>query len=349
MSDAASDWLINTIRHENAEKALWCSDENIQGSLTASKNWQTKPILMSNRWDVAQRAEEQGFIAYFSDFNFSVFEDESFSHVFYRISKEKPVTHHIINAAYRLLTPGGKFFISGQKNEGIKTYIDKAALLFASPTSAQKNGLIYTATLKKMSQHSTNFLDDSHYHQLRPIASLDSITPYSKPGLFGWNKIDQGSEFLIRELPAFLNTLPARPTGLLDLGCGYGYLTLMTATLDVTQRVLTDNNAAALTTASYNCERHGLNVQVIAADCGDQVQGTFDLILCNPPFHQGFAVDGDLTNKFIRGTKRLLAKNGSAVFVVNQFIPLERKASEYFRKVQLLADNGSFKVVALSH
>src|SRR5690606_9948663 len=83
----------------------------------------------------------------------------------------------------------------------------------------------------------------------------EGLTIHSKPGLFGWNKIDQGSEFLIQSLPAMLGTMPRPPASLLDLGCGYGYLTLMTKDLPLQGRVLTDNNAAALFTARHNCDR----------------------------------------------------------------------------------------------
>jgi 16S rRNA (guanine1207-N2)-methyltransferase len=86
---------------------------------------------------------------------------------------------------------------------------------------------------------------------------------------------------------------------------------------------------------------------VIPSDAGDTVEGNFDTIWCNPPFHQGFAIDEDMSAKFLKATKRLLAPEGHALFVVNTFIPLEKKALKYFRSVQALANNGSFKLIAL--
>ncbi len=349
MNDMAVTWLAQMITQENEGKSLWCSDENVLNALPAADKWAHKPAFMTNRWDVAQQAEQQGFPSFFSDFDFSGINDASLDRVFYRISKEKPVTHHIINQAHRALMPGGKLFLCGQKNEGIKTYIDKAGTLFGCGATAQKNGAVYTAVLEKRASHSAQQLDDSAYPQLRPIASPAGITIHSKPGLFGWNKIDQGSEFLIHTLPDLLNSLPRPPASLLDLGCGYGYLTLMTGHLPLEQRVLTDNNAAALGAAHRNCELNHISAQVIAADAGDQIRQMFDLILCNPPFHQGFSVDGDLTDKFLCSAKRLLARQGTAVFVVNQFISLEKKAREHFSSVKTLSHNGSFKVVALAH
>lgn len=349
MKDTALAWLAQIMTEDTAEGSLWCSDENVLTSLPATSQWAHKPSLMTNRWDVAQQARQSGFESQFSDFDFSEIRGASLTRVFYRISKEKPVTHHIINQAHRILRTEGKLFLCGQKNEGIKTYIDKAGKLFGCQATAQKIGTVYSAVLEKKTASSDQQLDDNTYRQLRPIAAPEGLTIHSKPGLFGWNKIDQGSEFLIQSLPAMLGTMPRPPASLLDLGCGYGYLTLMTKDLPLQGRVLTDNNAAALFTARHNCELNNIHAEIVPADAGDQIQQTFDLILCNPPFHQGFSIDGDLTNKFIRSAKRLLARHGRALFVVNQFIPLEKKAREHFGQVSTLDQNSSFKLVTLAH
>jgi 16S rRNA (guanine1207-N2)-methyltransferase len=87
---------------------------------------------------------------------------------------------------------------------------------------------------------------------------------------------------------------------------------------------------------------------VMADDCGGQLAPGFDLILCNPPFHQGFSVDGALTDKFLRQTRRLLSAQGMAVFVVNQFIALERAAQKYFRVIEPAGRNPSFKLIRLA-
>ena len=90
-----------------------------------------------------------------------------------------------------------------------------------------------------------------------------------------------------------------------------------------------------------------LHLEVVADAVARQLAPGFDLILCNPPFHQGFSVDAALTDKFLRQTRRLLSAGGVAVFVVNQFIPLERAAEKYFRRIETAARNQSFKLIRL--
>jgi 16S rRNA (guanine1207-N2)-methyltransferase len=193
-------------------------------------------------------------------------------------------------------------------------------------------------------------LDDSDYRQSRQIALDSGLRLFSKPGLFGWNKLDAGSALLIEQLKQ-LSPLPNPLKSGVDLGCGYGFLTIAAASLnickDINNWILTDNNAAALQLAQQNLLNNQLNGEVIAADAGKGILAKADLLLCNPPFHQGFGIDGDLTDKFLQSAKRLLAPQGIALFVVNQFIPLERKAAPLFSQIKVIIDNGSFKVIQL--
>src|SRR5690606_32717331 len=130
MLDLASQWLITQIAESSAGNSVWFSDENILPHLPALAGRHCQPLLISNRWDVAQQATQLGFIAQFSDFDCTAIEDNSQDAVFYRISKEKAVVHYIINQALRILKPGGELVICGLKNEGIKTFIEKIGTLF---------------------------------------------------------------------------------------------------------------------------------------------------------------------------------------------------------------------------
>uniref|UniRef100_UPI0035E455A9 class I SAM-dependent methyltransferase n=1 Tax=Aliamphritea hakodatensis TaxID=2895352 RepID=UPI0035E455A9 len=179
------------------------------------------------------------------------------------------------------------------------------------------------------------------------MASDANYAYSSKPGVFGWNKIDKGSEFLIEQLSLFTERLKQSPNRILDLGCGYGYLA-MNCSSDDCFVTATDNNATALLACEENFSRHNINGEVIPANCAEGISDRFPMVICNPPFHQGFSVVGDLTDTFLRATRRRLENDGIAAFVVNLHIPLERKASVHFDRVETIADNGSFKLVLLA-
>ncbi len=343
-------------------KTLWLTDENFAAPESISPTIKKQLTAVTNRFDVQQKLLEQDIECLFNDFDFTNLQDQKFDQIIYRLSKEKAVIHHILNNVHPLLAEQGKLILIGQKNDGIKRFSNNAQLYF-SDCSTEKNGISYSSTLSKpiTTEHR---LDDDTYETIRPIATITAeplipdspakeITLHSKPGTFGWEKIDAGSQFLIEQLPgiieAFYNAHNRHPKQLLDLGCGYGYLTLMTAALDLEQRTATDNNAAALLAMQYNAKKNHLDVDIIPANCAEGVNCRVDLLLCNPPFHQGFQTDESLTEQFLQQSKKHLSEQGIAVFVVNAFIPLENKARRYFRNIKEIANNKKFKVHILSN
>jgi len=285
----------------------------------------------------------------FSDFNFSDLEAGSFDSVLFRVSKERAVSHHIINQASLLLKRGGVLMLSGEKTDGVKTYTGHANKLFGDSCQPKKRGNYY---LSRLTQYSDDgkLLDDKNYLSLRSISSPDNLPLQSKPGIFGWNKIDQGSALLINQFPQFVQSFGEanRPQSLLDLGCGYGFLACAAAQQGFEQITATDNNAAALNACTKNFAALEVNGTVISGDAGSQLEERFDAIICNPPFHQGFNIDSELTAKFLTASKRLLAPKGRALFVVNNFIALEKKALDYFPRVREVARSGSFKLIMVS-
>lgn len=327
------------------EPTLWVADEAALGFVkTVSPSPQL--TIVSNRFDVVMAAKAVGHTALFSDFDFQELKKNTCMRIVYRFSKEKAVVHHVINEAFDFLVQDGQFILAGLKSDGTKTYLEKCRQLSGNG-STRKQGSVYWSVFQKNGDIvEGSKLDDRDYTQLRLIQA-EAPGFFSKPGIFGWDRVDEGSTLLISELERFLLQQEQQPQSMLDLGCGYGYLTVMTRNLPLVRRVATDNCAAALLVMRANAVHYTIAVDVVASDAGSTLQEAFDLVLCNPPFHRGFTVAGDLTEHFLRQTARLLNTHGVAVFVVNAFIPLEQKASGIFSSVELLVNNRSYKVVAL--
>ena len=350
MSDTSVELLAQQL-HDLEGKCLIVADENWDDApwITIAQSGSAKRILRSNRYEIAQAAAQAGVSTKFSDFDFSDLEAGSFDSILFRVSKERAVSHHIINQASVLLKHGGTLMLSGEKTDGVKTYTGHANKLFGDSCQPKKSGNYYLSRLTKYSDDG-KLLDDKNYLALRPIGSPDNLPLQSKPGIFGWNKIDQGSALLINQLPQFLQSFGAenQPQSVLDLGCGYGFLACAAAQQGLTQITATDNNAAALRACKANFEALKVDGTVLADDTGSQLEERFDAIICNPPFHQGFNIDSELTAKFLTASKRLLAPRGRALFVVNNFIALEKKAQDYFPRVREVARSGSFKLIMVS-
>lgn len=341
-----ADTALSLLRQElllPGSNRLWIVDENIPADLCSP---QSDLKVVGNRFDLILSLKQQGWSAEFSDFDLARIPDVSLERIIYRVSKEKPVVHHLINESARLLEPGAELVLIGDKSEGIKTYSRKAEQRLGGTREERKEGSVWRAVMTKGGTTGEP-LEDQNYRDLRALGLDGGETYLTKPGLYGWNKIDRGSAFLIEQLPVMLGTeLPLRGP-VLDLGCGFGYLAL-NACDGETRLTCTDNNAAALLACEANLVQRGLQGSVIASDAGRELEPGFDTILCNPPFHAGFSVEGDLTERFLEQAARLLAPNGSACFVVNLHIPLERKAASLFAQIDCHADNGHFKLIRLS-
>jgi 16S rRNA (guanine1207-N2)-methyltransferase len=319
-------------------RRLWLADEHVDAVPALAPGLQA----ISNRCDVQALLLAGGIDCRLSDFDIGALGSE-FDTVVFRVAKEKAQVHHLINAALAHLAPGGWLWLAGEKDEGIRSYIDKAAARAGSAPQLQRSGPCLLGGIQRGAELGAP-LDDRGYAEWRQLALAPDLTIWSKPGIYGWQKVDAGSAFLIDQLDAVWPTPPRR---VLDLGCGYGYLTLCAARRwPGAAFTATDNNIVAVEAARRNLQ--GLAAEVYCSDAGAGLDGGFDALLCNPPFHQGFEVDGALTGRFLAAAARLLAADGRALFVVNQFIPIERRAGEYFRRVEQVARNRSFKLVMVT-
>ena len=102
-------------------------------------------------------------------------------------------------------------------------------------------------------------------------------------GVFSGNRVDLGTSVLLRGAPE-----PPAAGSFLDIGCGWGPITLALAEASPEARVTAiDVNERALELTAANAAANGCgNVTVLAADAvpGDL---TFDLIWSNPPIRIG--------------------------------------------------------------
>ena len=321
----------------------WFADEQVTGALPRSTS---DCEVFCNRCDTAEAMTKAGFSVSLGDFELPGQMGRMPQSIVYRVSKERPLVHMLINAAMAALPLGGCLIFSGYQNDGVKGYADKVAKVFDASRHIEKcEAGAYVATITKLGESNVS-LPDKNYRHLRLIHENPAL--YSKPGIYGWQKIDHGSALLIEQLGAVLGSMERPPTRVADLGCGYGYLGIMAAQqLPGCQWLMTDNNATALLACEKNAEEHKLQADIRLADCAGGLEGPVDFVLCNPPFHQGFAIEGGLIVRFLSAAARLLKHNGEALFVVNQFIPLPRYAEALFAEHELLCEQDGFRVYRL--
>lgn len=345
--DPAQSMLLQLLA-ESSGKTLWFADENISTDTIAPQH--SSIDVYTNRYDIFTQLDALGWRCTFNDFDTQAHKPHSIDTIFIRLPKEKALAHFLINQSALLLKQNGKLYLIGHKSEGIRGYNKRAQLCLGGAMQECKHpNDLWTGCIFRNTHMQIQRLDDQNYTELREINSACGFSFVSKPGLYGWNKIDQGSALLIQQVDWYSLQRENTNTQVLDLGCGYGYLSLCAALPNI-QLTCVDNNAAAITACEANLQRVNLSVmpKVLASDAGSNLNDLFDVILCNPPFHSGFSTSSNLTRKFIQAAARLLAPDGQAFFVVNQHVALENVAKDFFATIIPQANNGHFKIVTLS-
>jgi 16S rRNA (guanine1207-N2)-methyltransferase len=149
--------------------------------------------------------------------------------------------------------------------------------------------------------------------------TLDGVetTLVGKPGVFAWDKLDDGTAALVGAME-----IESGDT-VLDLGCGTGLAGLSCARQASSGRVvLVDADVRAVEAARRTLEANGAaNGEVMVSDCGSGVlDRRFDVVVTNPPFHQGVGVNFQVAHQFVRDAAQVLRPGGRLFLVANRFL-----------------------------
>jgi 16S rRNA (guanine1207-N2)-methyltransferase len=140
----------------------------------------------------------------------------------------------------------------------------------------------------------------------------DSLTLVSRPGVFGYGRMDDGA----RALTEAMHVEPG--DRILDLGCGIGAVGILAGRRGGLKASVTfvDSNLRAVALAEQNARENGLSnsKSVIAARLEGLPAKSFDLALANPPYYAQHGV----ARLFVEGARRLLVRGGRLQLVTKQ-------------------------------
>lgn len=160
----------------------------------------------------------------------------------------------------------------------------------------------------------------------------------SYPGLFSHGTIDPATELLTSSLP---DVSAARA---LDVGCGSGVLSGWLAARGAIVTAI-DVDAVALAATAETLRANELVGSVHASDVYDEVEGRFDLIVSNPPFHRGVRTSSTVAARIIDQAPDHLARGGELWIVANRFLDYPDRMRARFRHVDEVAGDDRFRVL----
>jgi 16S rRNA (guanine1207-N2)-methyltransferase len=162
----------------------------------------------------------------------------------------------------------------------------------------------------------------------------------SDRGVFARRGVDAGTRLLVE-------TMRIAPTDhVLDIGCGYGPVGLVAASLAPEgQAVLVDVNERAVMLAAQNARLNGVaNVEVLQGDgCGPVADRSFDVAVTNPPIRAGKAT----LRRLVREIWQRLRPGGRFYFVARTAQgarTLARDVTDVFGTVSELERKGGYRV-----
>lgn len=163
----------------------------------------------------------------------------------------------------------------------------------------------------------------SQNHQLTiPGAAPTDLTLCSMGATYGGTKLDPGTRLLLQTVEVQAGFPSAKEV--VDFGSGNGTVSAVLALRHPELRVIaTDHSASAVQSTLLTVAANGITdrVEVRRDDAlASFADSSVELILLNPPFHQGNAVDPGAANRLIRAAARVLAPGGKLYCVYNSHL-----------------------------
>jgi len=166
----------------------------------------------------------------------------------------------------------------------------------------------------------------------------------SLPGVFGRSSIDPGARFLTSVLGRNLSLLPESGT-VCDLGCGNGVLGLWVKSTRPQLRIVqSDDHLPSVESARKNAQDAGVELDVVAGDCLESVDAPIDMVLCNPPFHDGHKQLDNIARNMFRQSADKLSADGKLVVVANRHLAYKAIMQRMFHSVELMDSDSKFNV-----
>jgi 23S rRNA (guanine1835-N2)-methyltransferase len=154
-----------------------------------------------------------------------------------------------------------------------------------------------------------------------PVASWElepGLTVKALPGVFGEDRLDGGTRLLTRQIG------PWDAARIVDLGCGAGPLGLLAGARNPQAEVVfRDVSHAAVRSAELGW-RESRGDAAARFEVGDALagveDGSVDVVLCNPPFHQGTEITRRVAAHMFAEGSRVLRPGGRMLVVGNRHL-----------------------------
>lgn len=232
------------------------------------------------------------------------------------LQKSKPLMDFWLEMALTELVEGGRVWLVGENSEGIKSWKKRLTRTFSEVKSLDNARHCVLFEALEPIQTNPEFKMEEHFSEFHINQGNQTLSVHSLPGVFSHGRLDTGTRVL-------LDTFDHLPEGkVLDFGCGAGVISACIAGLPGERSLtLVDCDALALTSSRKTMNSSAIeDYEILASNGLAEVEGVYDLILSNPPFHQGVKTHYEVTGQFLSQSFQHLKKGGELRIVANSFL-----------------------------
>ena len=240
-----------------------------------------------------------------------------------------------IATAHRALRPAGALFLQAHRRQGGETFARYVVERFGNVELLAIRGghRLYRATRGPEPPASASEEGEPEMVVLQETVRDLTISLETQAGVFSRRRFDTASRLLAE-------TMQIGPADeVADLGCGAGLLGIVAARLAPQGAVvLLDNRVQTVGVAKRNLRRNGVaNAAVQLSDGLRAVdRRTFDVIVSNPPLHEGGVYRTTPAERFVAAAAAHLRPRGQLFLVGPRTLPLPRLAASHFDECEVV-------------
>lgn len=184
-----------------------------------------------------------------------------------------------------------------------------------------------------------------------PTIVTDPLIPFSlsnHANVFCREHLDIGARILLKNLPNSLNK------SVIDLGCGNGVIGVSILDKNDSAHVtFVDESFMAVESARQNVINHIGNedrATFIVSNCLEEIlkqnSSCYDIVLCNPPFHQQNTITDHVAYQMFNDAKKSLKPGGELRIVGNRHLDYPIKLKKLFGGYEVIDSNKKFSILS---
>ncbi len=269
--------------------------------------------------------------------------DKQWDGVLIFLQKSKPLMDFWLAMIASLLKEDTVVWLVGENSEGIKSWRKRLKQNFAAVKNMDNARHCSLIEASESLSNNTEFSKSEYYSAYELQVRGTPMPLFSLPGVFSHGRVDVGTAVLLDTFDTFDTFDTGR---VLDFGCGAGVVAGFLGQLNPDAHfTLVDSDALALESSTRTLQENNVqNFNVVASDGLSEVSGEFDLIVSNPPFHQGVKTHYAVTEQFLAESAQRLRKGGELRIVANSFLRYEPIIKQAFGDCKTLVVKKGFSI-----